>query len=153
MPYLFKKKEWSISAGKELPVFLGKGSLFWTNEIDVKLATTTCTLLFCPFSQFHVICLGNFSSLSTHYRARICKLLRSPGIDSSESTSPANVAWHTGLSYHPPGWESIPGLLKRFTNTGSVFQCSILSRLKDLLVFRVYFSIYWYKRTVDESYL
>jgi hypothetical protein len=36
----------------------------------------------------------------------ICKRLRSPGIDSEESIS--------------PGWESIPGLLKRFTNTGSV---------------------------------
>ncbi len=38
-------------------------------------------------------------------RARICKHLRSPGIDSEELI--------------PPGWESIPGLLKRFTNTGS----------------------------------
>ncbi len=38
-------------------------------------------------------------------RARIFKRLRSPGIDSEESI--------------PPGWESIPGLLKRFTNTGS----------------------------------
>jgi hypothetical protein len=36
-------------------------------------------------------------------RARICKRLRSPGIDL-------------------PGWESIPGLLKRFTNTGSTSQ-------------------------------
>jgi hypothetical protein len=38
-------------------------------------------------------------------RARICKRLRSPGIDSNESI--------------PPGWESIPELLKRFTNTSS----------------------------------
>ncbi len=38
-------------------------------------------------------------------RARICKCLWSPGIDSEESIS--------------PGWESILGLLKRSTNTGS----------------------------------
>jgi hypothetical protein len=37
--------------------------------------------------------------------ARIFKFSRSPGIDSEEST--------------PPDWELIPGLLKRFTNTGS----------------------------------
>ncbi len=38
-------------------------------------------------------------------RARICKRLRSLGINSEDSI--------------PPGWESIRGLLKRFTNTGS----------------------------------
>jgi hypothetical protein len=38
-------------------------------------------------------------------RARVCKRLWSPGIDSSESI--------------PPGWESTPGLLKRSKNTGS----------------------------------
>jgi hypothetical protein len=38
-------------------------------------------------------------------RARICKRLWSPGIDFEESSS--------------PGWESIPSLLKRSTNTGS----------------------------------
>jgi hypothetical protein len=38
-------------------------------------------------------------------RAHIFNLSGSPGIDSEESI--------------PPGWESIPGLLKRFTNTGS----------------------------------
>ncbi len=39
-------------------------------------------------------------------RARICKRLRSPGIDSNQSI--------------PPGRESILGLLIRFTNLGSV---------------------------------
>ncbi len=39
---------------------------------------------------------------------RICKSLRSPGIDSKESI--------------PPGWESTNGLIKRFTNSGSVRQ-------------------------------
>ncbi len=38
-------------------------------------------------------------------RARIYKRLRSPGIDSKESI--------------PPDWESIPELLKKFTNSGS----------------------------------
>jgi hypothetical protein len=42
------------------------------------------------------------------YSACICKRLGSPGIDSEESVPP-------GL-----GWESILGLLKSFTNTGSV---------------------------------
>jgi hypothetical protein len=45
------------------------------------------------------------SSLIEISRARIRKRLRRPGIDSEE--------------WIPPGWESIPGLLKRFTNTGS----------------------------------
>jgi len=41
-------------------------------------------------------------------RARICKRLRIPEIDYKE--------------YIPPGWELIPGLLKRFTNTGSGYE-------------------------------
>ncbi len=48
----------------------------------------------------------------TNSRARICKRLRRPAIDSEESTS--------------PGWESIPGLLKRFKNTGSGYFTSLL---------------------------
>jgi hypothetical protein len=31
-------------------------------------------------------------------RARICKRLRSPGIDSKETISPAHVAWRAGTS-------------------------------------------------------
>jgi hypothetical protein len=43
-----------------------------------------------------------------------------------ESIPPAHVAWLADTSNRdvvtgPPGWESIPGLLKRFTNSGSVF--------------------------------
>jgi hypothetical protein len=41
-------------------------------------------------------------------RARICKRLRIPGIDSEE--------------WIPPGWEPIPRLLKGFTNTRSGLQ-------------------------------
>ncbi len=44
-------------------------------------------------------------------RTWICKRLRSTGIHSIESS--------------PPGWESITGLLKRFTNWGSVFNSSM----------------------------
>ncbi len=54
--------------------------------------------------------------------ARICKRLWSPGIDSEESIPPAYAAWRAGTTNRVavPGWESISGLLKRFTNTGSV---------------------------------
>ncbi len=58
------------------------------------------------------------------HRARICKRLRSTGIDSAQSIPPAYVDWQASTTNRvvvtsPPGWESIPGLLKRFTNTGS----------------------------------
>jgi hypothetical protein len=55
--------------------------------------------------------------------ARICKRLRNPGIDSKESfrqpmyPGVPYVKW--GYRTSPPGWESIPGLLKRFKDTGS----------------------------------
>ncbi len=51
--------------------------------------------------------LGAQESIPSAYVAwtRICKRLRSPEIDSKESFS--------------PDWESIPGLLERFTNSGS----------------------------------
>jgi hypothetical protein len=51
-------------------------------------------------------------------RAWIYERLKSPGIDSKESTPPAYVAWRSGLSNRvagltgPPCWESVPGLLK-----------------------------------------
>jgi hypothetical protein len=61
-------------------------------------------------------------------RARICKHLRSPGIDSKDSISQAYVAWRAGYDNPicrsgPPGYtltgrinslESIPGLLARW---------------------------------------
>jgi hypothetical protein len=46
-----------------------------------------------------------FGSVDRVDRDSFFKFLRSPGFDSKETI--------------PPGWESIPGLLKRFTNTGS----------------------------------
>jgi hypothetical protein len=51
-----------------------------------------------------------------------CKRLRSPGIDSNESFPPAYEAWRAGKSnmvIGPPGWESIPRLLKSLRNSGS----------------------------------
>ncbi len=61
-------------------------------------------------------------------RARICKLLISPRIDSEESM--------------PPGWESIPGLLKRFTNTGSVSHGKYIREIFSRgSVFYLYFRI------------
>ncbi len=60
--------------------------------------------------------VGNvyYNCLSQHTTeswARICKRLRSPEIDSKKSI--------------PPGWESIPGFLKRFTNLGSDNPCVV----------------------------
>jgi hypothetical protein len=55
------------------------------------------------------------------YRARICKRLRSPGIDSANLCSLAGRYVKLGRRTGPPGWESIPGLLKSFTNAGSVY--------------------------------
>jgi hypothetical protein len=56
-------------------------------------------------------------------RASICKRLWTLGIDYEESIPPANVAWGPvrvpGFRTGPPGWESIPRLLTRSTNTGS----------------------------------
>jgi hypothetical protein len=48
---------------------------------------------------------GQHAWASFPVRARTCKLFSGPGIDSKEAI--------------PPGWESIPGLFKRVTNSGS----------------------------------
>ncbi len=56
--------------------------------------------------------------------ARICKRLRSPEIDSEESIPPAYETWRAGTTSRfvvPAARLGIDsGLLKRFTNTGSV---------------------------------
>jgi hypothetical protein len=57
----------------------------------------------------------SLSELCTQSRARICKRLRSIGIDSKESLPQAYVDCRAGTSNR----ESIPGLLERFTNPGS----------------------------------
>ncbi len=49
---------------------------------------------------------------SSLYRARICKRLRSPGIDSASLCSLAGRNYKKGWRTGPPGWESILGLLK-----------------------------------------
>jgi hypothetical protein len=62
------------------------------------------------------------------YRARICKRLRSPAIDSKESIPKAYICSLAGR-YVKEGcrtgtldWESLPRLLKRFTNSGSGYK-------------------------------
>ncbi len=79
--------------------------------------------------------LRNFSSLiqilicrnppppHTRTRAHIRKGLRSPGIDSTSLCSLASRYVKLGCRAGPSGWESIPGLLERFTNTGSALLC------------------------------
>jgi len=64
--------------------------------------------------------------LQTMYvaRARICKRLWRPGIDSKESMPLAYFAWRPGTTYRvcctgPLGLESISGLHKGASNTGS----------------------------------
>ncbi len=62
---------------------------------------------------------------SQQSRARICKRLRRPGIDSEDSIPPAYVAWRVGTTNRVvvPARQAgnrFFGLLKRFTNTGSV---------------------------------
>jgi hypothetical protein len=52
-------------------------------------------------------------------RARICKHLRSPGIQPASPCSLAGRYVKLGCRTGPPGWESILCSLKRFTNTGS----------------------------------
>ncbi len=58
-------------------------------------------------------------------RARICTRLRSPGIDSEETLPPDYIVWQAGTTdwvvvpVRQAAWKSIPGLLKRFTNTDS----------------------------------
>ncbi len=66
-----------------------------------------------------------------HYmlRVRICTRFRSQGNDSKESIPPAYIAWQgrydkQGFRTGQPGWESIAGLRKRFTNTGSGHICT-----------------------------
>ncbi len=60
----------------------------------------------------HQYCASHTEKL---YRARICKRLRSPEIESEESITPAYVAWQAGNTNRgfrngPSCWESISGL-------------------------------------------
>jgi hypothetical protein len=67
-------------------------------------------------------------AMSNEARVRICKHLRSLGIDSKESILPAYVAWLAGTSNRVvvPARQAenrfLPGLLNRFTNSGSVLE-------------------------------
>ncbi len=81
-------------------------------------------------------CVIVFSIRILINRARKCKRLRSPGIDSEESIPPIYVAWRTGTTNRVvvPTRQGIDsGLLKRFTNTGAVFTCIIPAIIFALL--------------------
>jgi hypothetical protein len=79
---------------------------FFNKSFANSLCKTKILLYNFNFSE--VLLPGNSALLlpSAGPGGRIFKILKSPGIDSKELT--------------PPGWESIPGLLKRFTKSGSV---------------------------------
>ncbi len=49
---------------------------------------------------------------------------RFPGIDTASLCSLADLYVKKGCRTGLPGWESIPALLKRFTNSGTVFTAS-----------------------------
>jgi hypothetical protein len=87
-------------------------------QIVEQLLIQCCLLVqqycFCQAVWFQV---GSFSK--SQIRARICKRLRSQGIDSASLCSLAGRYAKQGCRSDPPGWESIPGLLKRFTNSCS----------------------------------
>jgi hypothetical protein len=77
-------------------------------------------------------------------RARIFERLRSQEIDSEESIPPTYVAWRAGTTNRigvpaRQAWESIPGQLKRFTNTGS----AVYSHLSARPAARQIFSYKW----------
>ncbi len=65
------------------------------------------------------IAARNRVGIGLSYRARSCKHLRSPGINSASLFSLACRFVKQGCPTGPPGWESIPGILKRFTDSGS----------------------------------
>ncbi len=66
-------------------------------------------------------------------RARICKRLSCPAIDSKESI--------------PSGCESIPGLLKRFTNSGSEQTCPGASQTAETTL-----TIFWKWKRSSETF-
>jgi hypothetical protein len=63
------------------------------------------------------------SSFKCLSRARICKRLRSSEIDSASLCSLGGRYVKQGCRSGPRGWESIPELLKRFTNSCSEACC------------------------------
>ncbi len=82
-------------------------------------------------------------------RARICKRLRRPGIDSEVLIPPAYAALRAGTTNRvvtcctgPSGWESILGLLKRSANTGPG---KLQSTVSALTIGIVYFILYQFR--------
>ncbi len=77
---------------------------------------------------------GSYQNYRILFWARICIRLRSPGIDTA-SLCILSGRWYVkwGFRTGPLGCESIPALLKMFTNTGSDAKCW---KGDSLLVFR-----------------
>ncbi len=106
----------------------------WPTHIDYQ-PNTPCSLAWlvagrnmcgCGSLWYRTDC-GTVQSVVS--RARICKRLRSPGIDSEESIPPTCVAWRAGATNRVcaptrQAKESIPGLLKKVYKYGL---CSLFS--------------------------
>jgi hypothetical protein len=95
------KRSFSMTKNERFGLVLTKTGSINSGTGGVGFKWGQCILfsvVFTPPLPSHRLCL-------TPTRAQICKRVRIPEIDYKESI--------------PPGWESFPGLLKRFTNTGS----------------------------------
>ncbi len=97
--------------------------VFKLQSVSLSTLTTAASLSLVSMTQAQAVNWVNVNLRKDEITwARICKRLWSPGIDFEESIPPAYAAWWAGTTNRNavPGWESIPGLLQRFTNTGSV---------------------------------
>ncbi len=115
---------------REKYIYENPGSTYTLPPTDFQVSFQAC---FRPLAlekyiaRFGVLPVRYFHRLSQSqhigFGARICKRLPKNQFNSEESIPPAYVAWRAGtkkgLSYWPASWESIPGLHKRSTNTGS----------------------------------
>ncbi len=106
------------------------------SNLYLRLCNVHATVIICPqtlwprgfFSPLHkaqmfgvVHATVLFVLKHFEFWAWICKLLRSLGIDSARLCSLAGRYVKQGCRTGPPGWESILGLLNRFTDSGSGF--------------------------------
>jgi hypothetical protein len=109
------------------PQFQQSGELSRGNPSLVYFSRQLCRIpVTCPH---FTLWSSHLSFLSSEF----VNLLRSPGIDSQ----PGGPVRQPYLTYLLPGWESIPGLIKRFTNTGSVCYYSSCTSVWSQVNFRV----------------
>ncbi len=116
----FPTKHITLIWSRYIRLFLCRWHLWITMKTLVEKTTTLTSVI--RYWLYISVLLGVSARAS-----RICKRLRSPGIDSNESIPPAYVAWarickriwsHGIDSEELKPGESILGLLKRSTNTG-----------------------------------